>query len=61
MNAKNPHGLVGYRSPGRRASRIVGRRNSPFELCRICGQEQTDERFRDHPRCFERARRAGAV
>lgn len=52
--------LVGYKSPGRRVSRTQPRRISPWALCRVCGQEVADWRFRSHPVCLNRVARERA-
>lgn len=57
MNRKNPNGPVGVKSPGRRASRTIGKRVSPWALCQFCGDEVQDMRFRNHPTCMLRSKR----
>lgn len=48
--------MAGYRSPG--TPRPVLKRVSPWALCRVCGSEVQDWRFRDHLVCLARRRAA---
>lgn len=68
MNAKNPQGIEGYRSPGRSKLRVVGRDVTRLlPRCRHCFHLLSLRYGRDvkaHPRCqaeHERALKAPAA